>query len=381
MKLPLSSVGILGAQKRQGEAQLSVCTPVYDGITAWPGATSQLNPIKTACEDNAEITFDVSLAYRDDMVTEWTEMAHAVQTRKLKCSFASSKTRAHEGQHYDGDALPFMEIGTVAHLLYLINIRLPVNESQGVNVGIGEIKDVRLIVCVSFLSLAFSKLYQISSPLPQVDWDNQIYFIFILHVVQYPRTCHCATCDFSVIILFVSNNNKKNLRVLCSVQFLHVVDQNDQTWLSGYWKWVGPIAVGSFCLFIFDIYKRGVQLKNPFYGFWTTDVGMQLALMAFFTIAGICLCLYYLFLCFLVFKVFQNFHGKPLSLPPIKKTCRIQNQELNIGFKFLMVITLICAAMTIIIFIVRQVSVLEVISDEKWGETSVQLKPPGWPGQ
>ncbi|CAM4712163.1 unnamed protein product, partial [Lepidochelys kempii] len=54
-------------------------------------------------------------------------------------------------------------------------------------------------------------------------------------------------------------------------------DQNDQTWLSGYWKWVGPIAVGSFCLFIFVIYKRGVQLKNPFYGIWTTDVGMKLA--------------------------------------------------------------------------------------------------------
>ncbi|KAH1167037.1 hypothetical protein KIL84_016209, partial [Mauremys mutica] len=134
----------------------------------------------------------------------------------------------------------------------------------------------------------------------------------------------------------------------------HVKDQNDQTWLSGYWKWVGPIAVGSFCLFIFDIYERGVQLKNPFYGFWTTDVGMELALMAFITIAGICLCLYFLFLCFLVFKVFQNFHGKPLSLPPIKKTCRIQYQELNIRFKFLMVITLICAAMTIIIFIVWQ---------------------------
>ncbi|KAM9129262.1 protein wntless homolog [Pangshura tecta] len=135
----------------------------------------------------------------------------------------------------------------------------------------------------------------------------------------------------------------------------HVKDKNDQTWLSGYWKWVGPIAVGSFCLFIFLIYERGVQLKNPLYGFWTTDVGTELALTAFITIASICLCLYFLFLCFLVFKVFQNFHGKPLSVPPIK-TCRIQYQELNIGFKFFMVITLIWAAMTIIIFIVRLVA-------------------------
>lgn len=39
-----------------------------------------------------------------------------------------------------------MEIGSVAHKYYLINIRLPVNERKGINVGIGEIKDIRLVV-------------------------------------------------------------------------------------------------------------------------------------------------------------------------------------------------------------------------------------------
>lgn len=53
-----------------------------------------------------------------------------------------------------------MEIGTVAHKFYLINIRLPVNERKLINVGIGEIKDVRLVVSVhvSFLSLLWSPL-------------------------------------------------------------------------------------------------------------------------------------------------------------------------------------------------------------------------------
>lgn len=41
-----------------------------------------------------------------------------------------------------------MEIGSVAHKYYLINIRLPVNERKGINVGIGEIKDIRLVVSV-----------------------------------------------------------------------------------------------------------------------------------------------------------------------------------------------------------------------------------------
>lgn len=39
-----------------------------------------------------------------------------------------------------------MELGNVAHKYYLLNIRLPVNERNKINVGIGEIKDIRLVV-------------------------------------------------------------------------------------------------------------------------------------------------------------------------------------------------------------------------------------------
>lgn len=64
------------------------------------------------------------------------------------CSVPFLQTLESEGRHYDCDFLPFMEIGSVAHKYYLINIRLPVNERKGINVGIGEIKDIRLVVSV-----------------------------------------------------------------------------------------------------------------------------------------------------------------------------------------------------------------------------------------
>uniref|UniRef100_A0AC11BG39 Wnt ligand secretion mediator n=1 Tax=Ovis aries TaxID=9940 RepID=A0AC11BG39_SHEEP len=95
--------------------------------------------------ENAEVSMDVSLAYRDDMFAEWTEMAHERVPRKLKCTFTSPKTVEHEGRYYECDVLPFMEIGSVAHKYYLLNIRLPVNEKKKINVGIGEIKDIRLV--------------------------------------------------------------------------------------------------------------------------------------------------------------------------------------------------------------------------------------------
>lgn len=45
-----------------------------------------------------------------------------------------------------------MEIGSVAHKYYLLNIRLPVNEKKKINVGIGEIKDIQLVVSESTVS-------------------------------------------------------------------------------------------------------------------------------------------------------------------------------------------------------------------------------------
>lgn len=56
------------------------------------------------------------------------------------------QTIDNEGRHYECDLLPLMEVGSVAHKYYLLNIRLPVNERKKINVGIGEIKDIQVVV-------------------------------------------------------------------------------------------------------------------------------------------------------------------------------------------------------------------------------------------
>lgn len=45
--------------------------------------------------------------------------------------------------------------------------------------------------------------------------------------------------------------------------------------------------------------------------------------MAFIIVAGICACLYFLLLCFMVFQVFRNISGKRLSLPAMSKARRL----------------------------------------------------------
>ncbi|KAG8014036.1 Protein wntless-like protein [Nibea albiflora] len=91
--------------------------------------------------------------------------------------------------------------------------------------------------------------------------------------------------------------------------------------------------------------------------------------MAFIIVAGICACLYFLFLCFMVFQVFRNISGKRTSLPAMSKARRLHYEGLIFRFKFLMLVTLTCAAMTVIFFIISQVNE----GHWHWGEHTVQV--------
>lgn len=56
------------------------------------------------------------------------------------------QTHDNQGQLYDCELLPFMELGSVSHKYYLINVRLPVNEKKNINMKIGKLKNVRMVV-------------------------------------------------------------------------------------------------------------------------------------------------------------------------------------------------------------------------------------------
>ncbi|KFQ22570.1 Protein wntless, partial [Merops nubicus] len=231
-------------------------------------------------KDNAEITLDVSLAYRDNTFDEWEEIAHAIEIRKLKCTFGTPKTLESEGRHYDCDFLPFMEIGSVAHKYYLINIRLPVNERKGINVGIGEIKDIRLVGIHQnggFTKVWFAmKTFLTPSILIIMVWywrritlmtrapvllEKVIFALGIsMTFINVPVEWFSIGFDWTWMLLFGDIRQGIFYAMLLSFWIIfcgeHMMDQNERNRLAGYWKQVGPIAVGSFCLFIFDMCER-----------------------------------------------------------------------------------------------------------------------------
>nr|XP_033506726.1 protein wntless homolog isoform X3 [Epinephelus lanceolatus] len=343
-------------------------------------------------EDGALATIDVGLAYRDDTVSEWTEMAHSFENRKLNCNFTTSKTFENEGRYYECDLLPFMEVGSVAHKYYLLNIRLPVNEKKKINVGIGEIKDIRFVSIHQnggFTKVWFAmKTFLTPSILiimiwywrritlmsrPPVLLEKVILALGIsMTFINIPVEWFSIGFNWTWMLLFGDIRQGIFYSMLLSFWIIfcgeHLMDQTERNRFSVYWKQVGPIVFGSFCLFIFDMCERGVQLTNPFYSIWASDVGTELA-MAFIIVAGICACLYFLFLCFMVFQVFRNISGKRMSLPAMSRARRLHYEGLIFRFKFLMLVTLACAAMTVIFFIISQVNE----GHWHWGDYTVQV--------
>lgn len=138
-------------------------------------------------------------------------------------------------------------------------------------------------------------------------------------------------------------------------EHLLIQDSGKFNSLKIYWKHLSGVFIGCISLFIFDMCERGAKLKNPFYSIWVTKFGTNLAL-TFIIVAGLSACLYFLFLCYLIWKVFRNISIKRTSLPSMSSVRRLHYEGIIYRFKFLMLTTLICAALTIIGFVMGQMA-------------------------
>uniref|UniRef100_A0A4W3GEG0 Wnt ligand secretion mediator n=1 Tax=Callorhinchus milii TaxID=7868 RepID=A0A4W3GEG0_CALMI len=322
------------------------------------------NPIR----QGAMVTLDVSLGYRDDQVSEWTEIAHSMEKRKLTCNFTSLKvTLIDDGRQYDCELLPFMELGSVTHKYYLINMRLPVNEDKFINLQIGQLKDIRFAIHQNggFTKVWFAmKTFLTPSILIILVWywRRITMIIFVLGIsmtfINIPVEWFSIGFNWTWMLLFGDIRQGIFYSILLS---FWIIFCGEHLMVGVNFHYSGEsIALGP--------HLAGVQLKNPFYSIWATDVGTELA-MAFIIVAGICACLYFLFLCFMVFQVFRNISGKRCSLPAMSKVRRLHYQGLIFRFKFLMLVTLTCAAMTVTFFIISQVNE----GHWKWGDFTVQV--------
>ncbi|XP_051233617.1 protein wntless homolog isoform X4 [Dicentrarchus labrax] len=331
-------------------------------------------------EEDVIITIDAGLAYRDDLISDWTTEFRSVEQRPLRCTFPVPKstllqTYENEGRFYHCDPIPFMELGSVAHKYFLINLRLPVNDT--VNVGIGEIKDIQIVgihqnggfttVWISMKTVFSPWIFGATvwywhrlslMARPPVLLERVIFALGIsMTFLNVPVEWLSLGFEWTWILLFEDVQQGAFYSALFCFWIIfcgeHLMDQSQRNQLSAYWWQVGLVVFGSSVLLIFDLSERGVHLTNPFYSVWASETGTRVAI-TFIIVAGISVCLYFLSLCGVVHCVFRNIGGKTQQLPAMPEARRLRYKGIIFRFKFLMLVTLACAAMTVIFFILNQ---------------------------
>ena len=327
---------------------------------------------------NATLALDVRLGYKNkgDKTDEWTLLAASVEERHLSCELDSE-----HAYRYNCDLIPLFELGSLHHDFYLLNLRMPPNMENQRNVDIGKPVDITLVAI--FQNGGFTKVWvslkTVFFPLvvALLVWfwrrvqalqrepaliECMLFALGIcLSVLNLPLEYLTLRFDMPYMLLITDIRQGVFYAVLLSFwlvfagEHLMVSDDCDRNRLAAYWKHLSAVACGCISLFIFDMCERGVQLTNPFYSIWGTRVGTNLAL-SFIIMAGVSASLYFCFLSWMIWRVFCNISVKRQALPAMSSVRRLHYEGIIYRFKFLMLATLTCAAMTVIGFILGQVA-------------------------
>ncbi|KAF4524011.1 hypothetical protein B566_EDAN006305 [Ephemera danica] len=323
------------------------------------------------------ITLDSKMAYRnkEDKDDDWKYYASSREERTLDCV----ATEKHKGYHYSCSIVPLFELGSLHHDFYLLNVRLPVDDNTNMNSGLGRVNDLWLVainqnggftkVWLSLKTIFFpiilcimvwfwNRVHQLNRP-PALLEQMLLFLGCTLTFLNMPLEYLTLVFDMPYMLLLADIRQGIFHASLLSFWLVfageHLMDSEDHNTLRVYWKHLSAVVIGCLSLFIFDMCERGVQLRNPFYSIWVTDIGTNLAL-TFIILAGISAGIYFIFLSYMIWKVFCNISAKRAMLPSMSGARRLHYEGVIYRFKFLMLATLLCAAMTVIGFILGQVS-------------------------
>lgn len=336
---------------------------------------------------NPLLLLDFRLGYRNkgDKPGDWKLLAESVEDRKLEC------TKGNETFHYDCDVLHAFEISSIHHDYYLLNLRLPPSREK--NIHVGQIKDISLVEihqnggftfvwfsiktavfpCVLIVLVWFWRRIQLMCR-PANLLEKTLFALGItMTILNFPVEWMTLWLNMPFMLLLNDIRQGAFYAMLLSFWIIftgeHIMDQTERNRLRLYWKHLTAVVFGCFCLFVFEMCERGMQLKNPFFSIWSTEVGAKLAL-AFIILAGIAASCYFLFLCVMIFRVFRNISAKKSTLPSMSVMRKKYYMGLIFRFKFLMLLTLVCAALTVVFFIMSQLSE----GKWKWGDDNIQLE-------
>ena len=346
-------------------------------------------------EHRVDLLIKARIGYRNrgDPPGAWKEYASSMVFRHLDCEIDNDKKM--DKYTYNCSIIPLFELGSLHHDYYLLNFRLPsIFDDDGKTVEIanklGRLSDFWLtgihqnggftMIWVAlktvFFPLVLGELWWFYNRLQQLPRPTTLLEKMLLilgtslSLLNIPL--EYATLSFDMPWLPLFNDVKQGIFYASLMIFWlifageHLMNEDgtgEKNGFYAYWKKIAVVLFGCTCLFIFDLCERGAQLRNPFSSIWVTDLGTQLAL-SFIILAGVSAGIFFLFLCFLIYRVFLTIAQKQASLSSMSRVRRLHYQGIIWRFRFLMMATLVTAAMTTISFILGQVSE----GHHKWDE-------------
>ncbi|CAB3375454.1 Hypothetical predicted protein [Cloeon dipterum] len=325
------------------------------------------------------VTIDAKMAYRDkgDKDDDWKYYASSRETRTLECTMKEKKA----GYYYSCSIVPLFELGSLHHDYYLLDLRLPVDDRSKMNNGLGQIVDIWLVainqnggftkvwlslkttffpIIVAIMIWFWNRVHQLNRP-PALLEQMLLYLGCSLTFLNMPLEYLTLMFDMPYMPLIgdirqgIFYASLLSFWLVFAGEHLMIQENENHSTLRAYWKHLSAVVIGCISLFVFDVCERGVQLKNPFYSIWVTSFGSNLAL-GFIILAGVSAGIYFLFLTYMIWQVFCNISTKRSSLPSMSGARRLHYEGVIYRFKFLMLATLVCAGMTVVGFILGQVS-------------------------
>lgn len=323
------------------------------------------------------LTSHVRLGYKDDERSDWSELHKSYNlTRPFRCSADSPSENGdpEEVRHYECDLIPMFELGSVHHRDYLINLRIP----SDANPNLGMLYDAWIYIIHQNGGFTFV-WFSLKTILFPILSTALVWFVWkVAHLdrltnvlertllavgaaitlMNFPVDWLTLWIDMPFMLLYSDIRQGLFYSVLFSFWLIfvgeHMMDNVKRNELRHYWKQLVAVACCSVCMFLFDFCERGIQLTNPFFSIWSTKTGSNIALF-FLTLAGASVCIYFMYLLMSVALVLRNICNKRSILPAMSKPRQKYYKNLIYRFSFLMVLTLVCAFLSLFMFVSGQV--------------------------
>ncbi|XP_051162661.1 protein wntless [Leptopilina boulardi] len=334
---------------------------------------------KITIPPRTKLTIDARLGYRnkEDPDDAWKMYASSEFERNLECSISNKMDQ----YNYNCSLVSLFELGSLFHDYYLLNIRLPADSDKNINQELGYVTDLLLttinqnggftkvwvglktfyfpiVVC---LLLWYWRRVNMLTRSPALLEYMLLTLGISLTFLNAPLEYFTLVFDMPFMLLLEDIRQGIFYATLLSFwlifasEHLMIQEGDQRSSLKSYWRHLSAVGIGCLSLLFFDMCERGVHIRNPFHSIWVTTVGAQIAL-GFIILAGVSAGIYFLFLCYIIWKVFTNISIKRATLPSMSSARRLHYEGIIYRFKFLMIATLLCASLTITGFILGEVA-------------------------